>query len=86
MIPNSVLFFCGFQVNYHARCYHLSPLTAVSVMYNVTKSQVIHVFHDPKNSTFTISPNRQCIARKRSKDIENVNSGLAFCFYAGIYL
>uniref|UniRef100_A0A8C7T7I6 Solute carrier family 25 member 46 n=1 Tax=Oncorhynchus mykiss TaxID=8022 RepID=A0A8C7T7I6_ONCMY len=27
------------QVNYHARCYHLSPLTAISVMYNVTKSQ-----------------------------------------------
>lgn len=35
-----------FQVNYHARCYHLSPLTAISVMYNVTKTQVIYPTFD----------------------------------------
>lgn len=28
------------QVNYHARCYHLSPLSALNVMYNVSKTQV----------------------------------------------
>ncbi|TSL28218.1 Solute carrier family 25 member 46 [Bagarius yarrelli] len=27
------------QVNYHARCYHLSPFTALNVMYNISKTQ-----------------------------------------------
>lgn len=31
------------QVNYHARCYHLSPFTALNVMYNVSKTQVTKV-------------------------------------------
>lgn len=28
------------QVNYHARCYHLTPFSAVAVMYSITKAQV----------------------------------------------
>ena len=39
-LPDLVLPDWSSQVNYHARCYHLSPLTAMSVMYNVTKTQV----------------------------------------------
>uniref|UniRef100_A0A4W5P6P6 Solute carrier family 25 member 46 n=1 Tax=Hucho hucho TaxID=62062 RepID=A0A4W5P6P6_9TELE len=42
------------QVNYHARCYHLSPLTAVSVMYNVTKSQGPKALWKGMGSTFVV--------------------------------
>lgn len=31
---------CLSQVNYHARCYHLTPFSAVTVMYTITKAQV----------------------------------------------
>lgn len=36
-----------FQVNYHARTYHLTPFSAVNVMYAITKVQV------PENTTST---------------------------------
>ncbi|XP_035638839.1 mitochondrial outer membrane protein SLC25A46-like [Oncorhynchus keta] len=42
------------QVNYHARCYHLSPLTAISVMYNVTKSQGPKALWKGMGSTFVV--------------------------------
>lgn len=32
---------CLSQVNYHARCYHLTPFSAVAVMYSITKAQVL---------------------------------------------
>ncbi|KAM6987149.1 mitochondrial outer membrane protein SLC25A46 [Aplochiton taeniatus] len=42
------------QVNYHARCYHLSPVTAISVMYNVTKSQGPKALWKGMGSTFVV--------------------------------
>lgn len=42
------------QVNYHARCYHLSPLTAISVMYNVTKTQGPKALWKGMGSTFVV--------------------------------
>ncbi|KTG44977.1 hypothetical protein cypCar_00017860 [Cyprinus carpio] len=45
---------CVFQVNYHARCYHLSPLTAISVMYNVTKTQGPKALWKGMGSTFVV--------------------------------
>ncbi|KAG5272634.1 hypothetical protein AALO_G00167670 [Alosa alosa] len=42
------------QVNYHARNYHLSPFTAVSVMYNVTKTQGPKALWKGMGSTFVV--------------------------------
>uniref|UniRef100_A0A8C1CAF8 Solute carrier family 25 member 46 n=1 Tax=Cyprinus carpio carpio TaxID=630221 RepID=A0A8C1CAF8_CYPCA len=42
------------SVNYHARCYHLSPLTAISVMYNVTKTQGPKALWKGMGSTFVV--------------------------------
>ncbi|KAI1905294.1 hypothetical protein AGOR_G00014620 [Albula goreensis] len=42
------------QVNYHARIYHLSPFTAVSVMYNVTKTQGPKALWKGMGSTFVV--------------------------------
>ncbi|KAI7812870.1 mitochondrial outer membrane protein SLC25A46 [Triplophysa rosa] len=42
------------QVNYHARCYHLSPMTAISVMYNVTKTQGPKALWKGMGSTFVV--------------------------------
>nr|XP_055056906.1 mitochondrial outer membrane protein SLC25A46 [Misgurnus anguillicaudatus] len=42
------------QVNYHARCYHLLPLTAISVMYNVTKTQGPKALWKGMGSTFVV--------------------------------
>ncbi|KAK1787951.1 hypothetical protein P4O66_016427 [Electrophorus voltai] len=42
------------QVNYHARFYHLSPLTALGVMYNITKSQGPKALWKGMGSTFVI--------------------------------
>ncbi|XP_012672559.2 solute carrier family 25 member 46 [Clupea harengus] len=42
------------QVNYHARNYHLSPFTAVSVMYNFTKSQGPKALWKGMGSTFVV--------------------------------
>ncbi|XP_066567687.1 mitochondrial outer membrane protein SLC25A46 [Amia ocellicauda] len=42
------------QVNYHARSYHLSPFTAISVMYNVTKTQGPKALWKGMGSTFVV--------------------------------
>ncbi|XP_015193437.1 mitochondrial outer membrane protein SLC25A46 [Lepisosteus oculatus] len=42
------------QVNYHAKCYHLSPFTAISVMYNVTKTQGPKALWKGMGSTFVV--------------------------------
>ncbi|XP_053474378.1 mitochondrial outer membrane protein SLC25A46 isoform X2 [Ictalurus furcatus] len=42
------------QVNYHARCYHLSPLTALNVMYNVSKTQGPKALWKGMGSTFVV--------------------------------
>ncbi|GAA6085870.1 mitochondrial outer membrane protein SLC25A46 [Tachysurus ichikawai] len=42
------------QVNYQARCYHLSPLTALNVMYNVSKSQGPKALWKGMGSTFVV--------------------------------
>ncbi|KAG5834351.1 hypothetical protein ANANG_G00260610 [Anguilla anguilla] len=42
------------QVNYHARNYHLSPFTAISVMYNVTKTQGPKALWKGMGSTFVV--------------------------------
>lgn len=42
------------QVNYHARCYHLSPMSALSVMYNVTKTQGPKALWKGMGSTFVV--------------------------------
>ncbi|XP_030625246.1 mitochondrial outer membrane protein SLC25A46 [Chanos chanos] len=42
------------QVNYHARNYHLSPLTAISVMYNITKTQGPKALWKGMGSTFVV--------------------------------
>ncbi|KAM3873999.1 mitochondrial outer membrane protein SLC25A46 [Diretmus argenteus] len=42
------------QVNYHARCYHLSPFTAVTVMYSITKAQGPKVLWKGMGSTFIV--------------------------------
>ncbi|KAI5615681.1 solute carrier family 25 member 46 [Silurus asotus] len=42
------------QVNYHARCYHLSPFTALNVMYNVSKSQGPKALWKGMGSTFVV--------------------------------
>lgn len=41
-------------MNYHARCYHLSPMTALSVMYNVTKTQGPKALWKGMGSTFVV--------------------------------
>ncbi|XP_076844468.1 mitochondrial outer membrane protein SLC25A46 [Brachyhypopomus gauderio] len=42
------------QVNYHARFYHISPLTALGVMYNITKSQGPKALWKGMGSTFVV--------------------------------
>ncbi|KAK1176338.1 solute carrier family 25 member 46 [Acipenser oxyrinchus oxyrinchus] len=42
------------QVNYHARNYHLVPFTAVSVMYNLTKTQGPKALWKGMGSTFVV--------------------------------
>ncbi|KAM9440748.1 mitochondrial outer membrane protein SLC25A46 [Clarias gariepinus] len=42
------------QVNYQARCYHLSPLSALNVMYNVSKSQGPKALWKGMGSTFVV--------------------------------
>ncbi|XP_047426198.1 mitochondrial outer membrane protein SLC25A46 [Mugil cephalus] len=42
------------QVNYHARCYHLTPFSAVSVMYSITKAQGIKSQWKGLSSTFIV--------------------------------
>uniref|UniRef100_A0A672NM96 Solute carrier family 25 member 46 n=1 Tax=Sinocyclocheilus grahami TaxID=75366 RepID=A0A672NM96_SINGR len=52
IINTYVLLHC--IVNYRARCYHLSPLTAISVMYNVTKTQGPKALWKGMGSTFVV--------------------------------
>lgn len=42
------------QVNYHSKCYHLSPLTALTVMYNVSKTQGLKALWKGMGSTFVV--------------------------------
>ncbi|KAK5900210.1 hypothetical protein CgunFtcFv8_025186 [Champsocephalus gunnari] len=42
------------QVNYHARCYHLSPFSAVVVMYSITKAQGLKALWKGLGSTFIV--------------------------------
>ncbi|XP_017260325.1 solute carrier family 25 member 46 [Kryptolebias marmoratus] len=42
------------QVNYHARCYHLTPVSAVSVMYAITKAQGVKALWKGMGSTFIV--------------------------------
>lgn len=42
------------QINYHARNYHLSPFSIVSIMYNVTKTQGPRVLWKGMGSTFIV--------------------------------
>ncbi|KAL3041115.1 hypothetical protein OYC64_019340 [Pagothenia borchgrevinki] len=42
------------QVNYHARCYHLSPFSAVAVMYSITKAQGLKALWKGLGSTFIV--------------------------------
>ncbi|MED6271067.1 hypothetical protein CHARACLAT_016515 [Characodon lateralis] len=42
------------QVNYHARCYHLTPFSAVSVMYAITKAQGGKALWKGMGSTFIV--------------------------------
>ncbi|XP_063746303.1 mitochondrial outer membrane protein SLC25A46 isoform X2 [Eleginops maclovinus] len=42
------------QVNYHARCYHLSPFSAVAVMYSITKAQGPKALWKGMGSTFIV--------------------------------
>uniref|UniRef100_A0A3P9AZF9 Solute carrier family 25 member 46 n=1 Tax=Maylandia zebra TaxID=106582 RepID=A0A3P9AZF9_9CICH len=42
------------QVNYHARCYHLTPFSAVAVMYSITKAQGVKALWKGMGSTFIV--------------------------------
>ncbi|XP_068562931.1 mitochondrial outer membrane protein SLC25A46 [Cebidichthys violaceus] len=42
------------QVNYHARCYHLTPFSAVAVMYSITKAQGVKSLWKGMGSTFIV--------------------------------
>lgn len=42
------------QVNYHARCYHLTPFSAVTVMYSITKAQGVKALWKGMGSTFIV--------------------------------
>ncbi|XP_042250858.1 solute carrier family 25 member 46 [Thunnus maccoyii] len=42
------------QVNYHARCYHLTPFSAVAVMYTITKAQGPKALWKGMGSTFIV--------------------------------
>lgn len=42
------------QVNYHARCYHLTPFSAVSVMYSISKAQGVRALWKGMGSTFIV--------------------------------
>ncbi|XP_023652892.1 mitochondrial outer membrane protein SLC25A46 [Paramormyrops kingsleyae] len=42
------------QVNYHAKTFHLSPFTAVGVMYNITKTQGPKALWKGMGSTFVV--------------------------------
>lgn len=42
------------QVNYHGRCYHLSPFSAVAVMYTITKAQGVRALWKGMSSTFIV--------------------------------
>ncbi|XP_040914500.1 solute carrier family 25 member 46 [Toxotes jaculatrix] len=42
------------QVNYHASCYHLTPFSAVTVMYNITKAQGLKALWKGMGSTFIV--------------------------------
>uniref|UniRef100_A0A672IBY1 Solute carrier family 25 member 46 n=1 Tax=Salarias fasciatus TaxID=181472 RepID=A0A672IBY1_SALFA len=42
------------QVNYHARSYHLTPFSAVAVMYSITKAQGVRSLWKGMGSTFIV--------------------------------
>ncbi|XP_029282736.1 mitochondrial outer membrane protein SLC25A46 isoform X2 [Cottoperca gobio] len=42
------------QVNYHGRCYHLTPFSAVAVMYAITKAQGPKALWKGMGSTFIV--------------------------------
>ncbi|XP_030598998.1 mitochondrial outer membrane protein SLC25A46 [Archocentrus centrarchus] len=42
------------QVNYHARCYHLTPFSAVAVMYSISKAQGVKALWKGMGSTFIV--------------------------------
>ncbi|XP_053730039.1 mitochondrial outer membrane protein SLC25A46 [Synchiropus splendidus] len=42
------------QVNYHGRCYHLTPFSAVAVMYSITKTQGVRSLWKGMGSTFIV--------------------------------
>lgn len=42
------------QVNYHARCFHLTPFSAVAVMYSITKAQGVKALWKGMGSTFIV--------------------------------
>ncbi|XP_061886889.1 mitochondrial outer membrane protein SLC25A46 [Entelurus aequoreus] len=42
------------QVNYHARCYHLTPFSALAVMYSISKSQGPRALWKGMGSTFIV--------------------------------
>ncbi|XP_008324411.1 mitochondrial outer membrane protein SLC25A46 [Cynoglossus semilaevis] len=42
------------QVNYHARCYHLTPFSTVAVMYAITKAQGVKCLWKGMGSTFIV--------------------------------
>ncbi|XP_026212274.1 solute carrier family 25 member 46 [Anabas testudineus] len=42
------------QVNYHARCYHLTPFSTVAVMYSITKAQGVKALWKGMGSTFIV--------------------------------
>ncbi|XP_054613645.1 mitochondrial outer membrane protein SLC25A46 isoform X1 [Dunckerocampus dactyliophorus] len=42
------------QVNYHARCYHLTPFSALAVMYSISKSQGPKALWKGMGSTFIV--------------------------------
>ncbi|XP_040012892.1 solute carrier family 25 member 46 [Xiphias gladius] len=42
------------QVNYHARCYHLTPFSAVAIMYTITKAQGPKALWKGMGSTFIV--------------------------------
>uniref|UniRef100_A0A3B3ZB41 Solute carrier family 25 member 46 n=1 Tax=Periophthalmus magnuspinnatus TaxID=409849 RepID=A0A3B3ZB41_9GOBI len=45
---------CVPQVNVHARCYHLTPFSAVSVMYSISKAQGVRSLWKGMGSTFIV--------------------------------
>ncbi|XP_023816378.1 solute carrier family 25 member 46 [Oryzias latipes] len=42
------------QVNYHAHCYHLTPFSAVAVMYSISKAQGVKALWKGMGSTFIV--------------------------------